>query len=162
MWDQSILGLDMVCISNATFFTGTNLTSSKGTWTVAFTPQFWLQPHSISLISIASSASRLMPAVVHHPASRSQSCFAEHILTDEVAAQRLVAHACELASEQPNHNPQPAYKIPAANAERMISTRKSVFLVNSSDARQNGGEHVQKPYYNQSVIRNYMESSRPS
>lgn len=142
------------------FLTGTNLTSSKGTWTRAFTPQFWVHSSS-SLISVASSALGQMPDVVHHSASSSQSCLAEHILTDEVAAQRLVAHACELASEQPNHNPQPAYKIPAANAERMISTRKSVFLVNSSDARQNASEHVQKPYYNQSVIRNYMESSRP-
>lgn len=33
--------------------------------------------------------------------------------------------------------------------------------MNSSDARQNDSEEVQKTNYNQSVIRNYMESSRP-
>lgn len=154
MWDHSILG--HIHISNTTFLTGKNPTSSKGTWTRAF----MLQSHLISLISIASLAliRRRMPTVVHHPRSRSQSCFAAHF--DRWGGCPAFG-ACALASEQPNHNPQPAYKIPAANAGRMISTRKSVFSVNSSDARQNGSEEVQKPYYNQSVIRNYMESSRP-
>lgn len=161
MRDQSILGLDMVCISKETFhryesdFLKGNMDRCFHATVLASVTLDFTQLYRI--VGLETDACSRTSSCV----SQSQSCFAEHILTDEVAAQRLVAHACELASEQPNHNPQPAYKIPAVNAERMISTRKSVFLVNSSDARQNGSEHVQKPYYNQSVIRNYMESSRP-
>lgn len=127
--------------------------------------------HSFGLISLAGdvitssvSIRRRIPRVMHHPGSRrrgGQSCFSERVLIDEVAAQRLVVHACTLTSEQPNHNPQPALEIPVANAGMMISTRKSVFSVNSSDARQNDSEEVQKSHYKQSVIRSYMESSRP-
>lgn len=141
-----------------------NRTSTKATWIQHYAT---VLASAQSLFFNASSVliRRRIPVVIPHPESRSQMrqsvMFHRESLTDAVAAQRFVPHACALASEEPNHNPQPAYKIPAANAGRMISTRKSVFSVNSSDAHQNGSEEVQKPYYNQSVIRNYMESSRP-
>lgn len=152
----------MVCISNRTFLTGKKPDFHKGNVAAALR-------HSFGLGSVTPLhrvlIRRRIPVVIPHPASRRQMrqsvMFHRETLTDEVAAQRFVPHACTLASEEPNHNPQPAYKIPAANAGRMSSTRKSVFSVNSSDAHLNGSEEVQKPYYNQSVIRNYMESSRP-
>lgn len=75
----------------------------KGRWSQAFLSRsFGLISLAGDVITSSVSIRRRIPRVVHHPGSRrrgGQSCFSERVLIDEVAAQRLVVHACTLTSE---------------------------------------------------------------